>query len=198
MSDFLSREADILGSEFSTSMHRPTGSDDIDFDRAASAFPDIDIDSGDFIQSSQPAPPIVAARTSNGFSFDNFGSPPPPQKTEVKVTGDDDFDTFESEFPEIEISAGQVSIHSFFLELGCTPPAIVACYFGFTTLLHYGFCKHKMITLLTRIIQHRSQPQQPPVYGDTFAPQPHPSTFSSTPILTQNISEDEPQVIKCV
>ena len=114
MSDFLSREADILGSEFSTSMHRPTGSDDIDFDRAASAFPDIDIDSGDFIQSSQPAPPIVAARTSNGFSFDNFGSPPPPQKTEVKVTGDDDFDTFESEFPEIEISAGQVSIHSFF------------------------------------------------------------------------------------
>ena len=113
MSDFLSREADILGSEFSTSMHRPTGSDDIDFDRAASAFPDIDIDSGNFIQSSQP-PPIVAARTSSGFSFDDFGSPPPSQKTEVKVTGDDDFDTFESDFPEIEISAGQVSMHSFF------------------------------------------------------------------------------------
>jgi hypothetical protein len=109
MSDFLSREADILGDEFSTSLHRPTGGDDIDFDRAASAFPDIDID-GDFIQSSQPPPPIVAARTSNGFSFDDFGSPPPSQKTEVKVTGDDDFDTFESEFPEIQIDAGQVSI----------------------------------------------------------------------------------------
>ena len=109
MSDFLSREADILGDEFSTSLHRPTGGDDIDFDRAASAFPDIDID-GDFIQSSQPPPPIVAARTSNGFSFDNFGSPPPSQKTEVKVTGDDDFDTFESDFPEIEIDANQVSI----------------------------------------------------------------------------------------
>ena len=110
MSDFLSREADILGNEFSTSLHRPTASDDIDFDRAASAFPDIDIDSGDFIQSSQPPPPIVAARTSNGFSFDDFGSPPPSQNTTVKVTGDDDFDTFESEFPEID--AGQVSWHS--------------------------------------------------------------------------------------
>jgi hypothetical protein len=110
MSDFLSRETDILGSEFSTSLHRPTGGDDIDFDLAASAFPDIDIDSGDFIQSSQPPPPTVAAaRTGNGFSFDDFGSPPRPHKTEVKVTGDDDFDTFESEFPEIEINAGQVS-----------------------------------------------------------------------------------------
>ena len=110
MSDFLSREADILGNEFSTSLHRPTGSDDIDFDRAASAFPDIDID-GDF---SQP-PTIVAARTSSGFSFDDFGTPPSSQ---VKVTGDDDFDTFESDFPEID--AGQVSRHSS-LELGCSP-----------------------------------------------------------------------------
>ena len=105
MSNFLSREADILGSEFSTSLHRPSADDDIDFDRAASAFPDIDVDSGDFIQSSQP-PPIVAARTSNGFSFDDFNSPP-PSHTVVKVTGDDDFDTFENEFPEID--AGQVS-----------------------------------------------------------------------------------------
>ena len=138
MSDFLSREADILGSEFSTSMHRPTGSDDIDFDRAASAFPDIDIDSGDFMQSSQPPPPIVAAQTSNGFSFDNFGSPPPSQKTEVKVTGDDDFDTFESEFPEIEISAGQVSMHSFFLELGCQQLwlAILVLPLSYTMILH--------------------------------------------------------------
>jgi len=140
MSDFLSREADILGNEFSTSLHRPTGSDDIDFDRAASAFPDIDID-GDF---SQP-PTIIASRTSNGFSFDDFGTPPSSQ---VKVTGDDDFDTFESEFPEID--AGQ----------------------------------------------HPSQLQQPPVLRQTFAPQPHPSVFSSTPILTQTIPEDEPQVIK--
>ena len=106
MSNFLSRGADILGSEFSTSLHRPSADDDIDFDRAASAFPDIDVDSGDFIQSSQPPPTIVAARTSNGFSFDDFNSPP-PSHTVVKVTGDDDFDTFENEFPEID--AGQVS-----------------------------------------------------------------------------------------
>jgi len=148
MSDFLSREANILGGEFSTSLQGTTTNDDIDFDRAASAFPDIDIDSGDFVQSSQP-PPIVATRTSNAFSFDDFESTPFQQKnTQVKVTGDDDFDTFETEFPEID--AGQ----------------------------------------------HLSQPQQPPVYKGTFAPQPHPSMFSSTPILNQTISEDEPQVIK--
>ena len=145
MSDFLSREADILGNEFSTSLHRPTGSDDIDFDRAASAFPDIDIDSGDFIQSSQPPPPIVAARPSNGFSFDDFGSPPPSQKKEVNVTGDDDFDAFESDFPEIGIGAGQVSRHSFLESWAVpTPQAIVACYPGFTTLLHYGFASTRL------------------------------------------------------
>ena len=136
MTDFLSREADILGSEFPSSLNGPTSSDDIDFDRAASAFPDIDIDSGDFIQSSQP--PVAAARTNNGFSFDDFGSPPRSQQkdTQVKVTGDDDFDSFESEFPEIEI--GQVSRHTFVVA-GLPTPAILACYSGFTTLLHYGF-----------------------------------------------------------
>ena len=189
MSDFLSREADILGNEFSTSLHRPTGSDDIDFDRAASAFPDIDIDSGDFIQSSQP-PPVVAARTSNGFSFGDFGTPPPIQKTEVKVTGDDDFDTFESDFPEIEVSS-----HSFIFSAELSSVAIV----GFYPWLYYH-CQfaHEMISFTDTNYQHHSQPQQPPIYGETFAPQPHPSIFSSTPILTQTISEDEPQVIKCV
>ena len=138
MSDFLSRESDILGNEFSTSLHRSTGDDDIDFDRAASAFPDIDIDSGDFIQGSQPPPPIVAARTSNGFSFDNFGSPPPSQKTEVKVTGDDDFNAFESEFPEIEIGAGQVSRNSF-LEMACPLQELWLAILWSTALLRYGF-----------------------------------------------------------
>ena len=127
MTDFLSREADILGGEFSTPVHGTTGSDDIDFDRAASAFPDIDLDSGSFVPVTSQLP-TVAARTSNGFSFDDFGSPLPSQKkdTRVKVTGDDDFDTFESEFPEID--AGQVSWHSF-LVLGC-PSAIVTCCIG--------------------------------------------------------------------
>jgi hypothetical protein len=117
MSDFLSRETDILGGEFSTSLHGNTNSDDIDFDRAASAFPDIDIDSGDFVSSTQL--PVAASRTSNGFSFDDFDSPPSFQRkdTQVKVTGDDDFDKFESEFPDID--AGQVSWH-FISVLGCT------------------------------------------------------------------------------
>ena len=112
MSDFLSREADILGNEFSTSLHGSTSADDIDFDRAASAFPDIDIDSGEFISS--PPPPIAAGQLkSNGFSFDDFDSPSFQQNnTQVKVTGDDDFDKFENEFPDID--AGQVSRHSYF------------------------------------------------------------------------------------
>ena len=138
MSDFLSREANILGDEFSTSLHSTTSDNDIDFDRAASAFPDIDIDSGNFVQNPQ-RPPIAAARTSNGFSFDDFESPPPKKDTQVKVTGDDDFDAFESEFPEID--AGQVSRHSF-LELGY-PPAIVACHSGF----HYDFASIRATSL---------------------------------------------------
>lgn len=32
----------------------------------------------------------------------------------------------------------------------------------------------------------------------TFAPQPQPSALSSTPIFTQSIPEDEPEVIRCV
>ena len=123
MSDFLSREADILGNEFSTSLHRPTASDDIDFDRAASAFPDIDIDSGDFLNgdtfASQPRPSV-------------FSSTPILTQT---ITEDEP--QVMNAFPEIDIDS-----------------------------------------------------------GETFAPQPHPSMFSSTPILTQTISEDEPQVIR--
>lgn len=127
MSDFLSREAELLGNEFSTSLHSHTssGGGDIDFDRAASAFPDLDIDSGDFISISQP--PIAASRTSNGFSFDDFESPPFQQKdTQVKVTGDDEFNKFESEFPEID-TGHVVSWHySFFLELGPRMSEILA------------------------------------------------------------------------
>lgn len=145
MDGFLSREADILGGEFSTSLGGNTSGDAIDFDRAASAFPDIDIDSGDFISS---RPSVAGGQTSSeSFSFDDFESPPfQPKDTQVKVTGDD-FDKFESEFPDID--AGP----------------------------------------------QRSVPQQP-IYAATFAPQPQPSMFSSTPILARDMSEDEPQVIK--
>lgn len=99
MDDFLSRESDILGGDF-TSVGGHSGGDDIDFDRAASAFPDISLDGdGDFPTPSQP--PAAARNNSSGFSFDDFGSP--PRETVVKVTGDDEIDKFESDFPDIDV-----------------------------------------------------------------------------------------------
>lgn len=104
MSDFLSREADILGGDFSSNID--ASGDDFDFEHAASAFPDISLDgTGDF-DVPTPAPP-AAARASSGFSFDDFGSPPRETQSAIKVTGDDELDRFESDFPDIDV--GQVS-----------------------------------------------------------------------------------------
>ncbi|KAI0774820.1 clathrin light chain-domain-containing protein [Trametes elegans] len=150
MSDFLQRESELLGEEFGT----PTGGTyatatggDLDLDRAASAFPEISLDgSGDIAAPS--APPVAPALSASGsFSLDDFSSPPPTRTTDVKVTGDDEIEKFENEFPDIEVP---------------TQP---------------------------------SAPPQQPVYGatPTFAPQP---AYSSTPILNQQIEEDEPEVIK--
>ena len=74
-------------------------SDDIDFDRAASAFPDISLDgSGDI-----PIPAAPPARQDSGFAFDFDAAPPARKETAVKVTGDDEIDKFESEFPDIDV-----------------------------------------------------------------------------------------------
>ncbi len=106
MSDFLQRESDVLGEEFGT----PTGGTyataggDFDFDLAASAFPEISLDGSGDISAPPTAPPLSS---SGSFSFDDF-STPPQRATEVKVTGDDEIDKFESEFPDIEVP--QVSI----------------------------------------------------------------------------------------
>ncbi|KAH9889383.1 clathrin light chain [Cubamyces lactineus] len=105
MSDFLQRESELLGEEFGT----PTGGtyatagDDLDLDRAASAFPEISLDgSGDIAVPS--APPVAPAMSASGsFSFSDFSSPPPTRTTDVKVTGDDEIEKFESEFPDIEV-----------------------------------------------------------------------------------------------
>lgn len=79
--------------------------DDFDFDRAASAFPDISLDGGNDLPSfpavSAPAPPTT-------FSFDDFGSPPRQTFTDVKVTGDDELEKFEDQFPELD--AGHVRL----------------------------------------------------------------------------------------
>jgi hypothetical protein len=75
---------------------------DIDFDRAASAFPDISVDGSDTFHT--PAP----SQASLGFSFDDFEGPPLTKTTDVKVTGDDEIEKFESDFPVID--AGIVSL----------------------------------------------------------------------------------------
>lgn len=92
------------------------GTADIDeFERAASAFPDISLDgSGDI-------PTIPSTNTkpsSGGFSFDDFDDVPgmgaaavPP----VTVTGNDEIEKFENEFPEIEVpTAVQVGFYPCF------------------------------------------------------------------------------------
>ncbi|TEB37670.1 hypothetical protein FA13DRAFT_1752382 [Coprinellus micaceus] len=136
MSDFLSREADILGGEFASSQSGGGFGEDIDLDAAASQFPDISLD-GDI--PSIPSQPTQS--NSNGFSFDDFDEPKGSEH--VKVTGDDELEKFESQFPEIETPA--------------------------------------------------SQPvTQAPSYA-TFAPKPQPA---ATPILTQKLPEEEPEVIR--
>ena len=97
MSDFLSREADLFGGEFGGSSNNAAGSTDIDFDAAASAFPDISLD-GDV--PSVPVPPN-AARTDSGFSFDSFDVP--KDDANVKITGDDELEQFQSQFPEVDV-----------------------------------------------------------------------------------------------
>ncbi|KAK2463066.1 hypothetical protein APHAL10511_004721 [Amanita phalloides] len=72
--------------------------DDIDFDRAASAFPDISLDGSSDI----PAPSIAPVRQDSSF-FDGFDVAPVRKETAVKVTGDDDIGKFESEFPELDV-----------------------------------------------------------------------------------------------
>ncbi|KZT69647.1 hypothetical protein DAEQUDRAFT_726265 [Daedalea quercina L-15889] len=146
MTDFLTRESELLGEEFTgtpTGGTYATAGGDIDFDRAASAFPDISLDgTGDIPAPSLAAPPAP----SGGFSFDDFVSPPAGRQTDVKVTGDDEIEKFEDQFPDIEVPSEPVRQPSF----GAAP---------------------------------------------TFAPQPQPSAFTSTPILN-HVEEDEPEVIK--
>jgi hypothetical protein len=75
---------------------------DIDFDRAASAFPDISLDGEGDISTFSP-PPVGLPPPAGPFDLESFGSPTPAR--EVKVTGHDDHDIvkFESEFPELDV-----------------------------------------------------------------------------------------------
>jgi hypothetical protein len=76
---------------------------DIDFDRAASAFPDISL-GGDSDIPTFTTPPSYTPAPAGPFDLDAFGGPTPTR--EVRVTGhdeDDEIGKFESEFPELEV-----------------------------------------------------------------------------------------------
>ncbi|KAI6015591.1 clathrin light chain-domain-containing protein, partial [Pisolithus marmoratus] len=74
--------------------------DDFDFDRAASAFPDISLDG----EGDVPTFPAASAhQISSGFSFDDFGSPPRASFMDVKVTRDEEIEKFEDQFPDIDV-----------------------------------------------------------------------------------------------
>lgn len=95
--------SEFLDDDFGTPGAGAKGGDDFDFDRAAAAFPDISLDGEGDLPSATPAP-AAASSAPGGFSFDDFGSPPPGQKvTDVKVTGDDEIDKFEDQFPDIGV-----------------------------------------------------------------------------------------------
>lgn len=76
---------------------------DIDFDRAASAFPDISLDGEGDIPTFASPPPDVHLSAAGPFDLDAFGSPAPPPR-EIKVTGHNDeaIEKFESDFPELD------------------------------------------------------------------------------------------------
>jgi hypothetical protein len=113
-----------LGSEFATAPSSAISASggDIDFDRAASAFPDISLDGeGDFSTPNAFSPPTIGGSGGGGFSFDDFETPSVPN---VKVTGDDEIEKFEDQFPELDVPGPQVSASlftkSFLMRLICS------------------------------------------------------------------------------
>lgn len=158
MSDFLSKS-------FSSK-------DEIDFDRAASAFPDISLDgSGDIPTPTFGGGPVISHQTSSSSyaDFDDFVTPPP--HNDVKVTGDDEFEQFESHFPDIDVPVERK-----------------------LSLLTSRFFS-------ANVTSQTSPPvvQQQPTFGGapTFAPRPQPPASAATPIFNAQLEEDEPEVIRC-
>ena len=88
------------------------GNDDIDLDRAASAFPDIDLDGlGDV-----PVAPTQQPANPTGFSLDELDDPLEQPVRDVKVTGDDEIEKFEDQFPDISGSVVRHFEASLFVE----------------------------------------------------------------------------------
>lgn len=129
--------SDIFGGDFASSF-QSANSDEIDFDRAASAFPDISLDGTTEFPS---APPLAAGRTSGGFSFEDFDTPAPQNNTAVKVTGDDEIDKFESEFPDIDVPSVSWLVPFAFMHWHCEIYSVkvslfeISCVSGFQLYL---------------------------------------------------------------
>jgi hypothetical protein len=96
MDDFLARENELLGDEFSGATGGTAGGGDFDFDQAASAFPDISLDA----DAPLPAAPVT---TTPGVFMDAV--PPMDTQRDVKITGGDEIDEFESQFPDLDVPA---------------------------------------------------------------------------------------------
>ena len=121
MTDFLARENEVLGDDFSsfTSATSAQNGGDIDLDRAASAFPDINLDNLDGPIDVPVAASVVSPPAQNGFDLGAFGDFPPAVgaargREDVKVTGDDEIDKFEDQFPDIEVPSAPVSLSLLF------------------------------------------------------------------------------------
>lgn len=104
--------SDFFGADFS-SFSNSKNTTEFDFDRAASAFPDISLDDDDI--PTFPNSPGGDTRTTSGFSFHDFDTA--PSQSPVRVTGDDELEKFENEFPEIEVPLKQVSFVFLFSHL---------------------------------------------------------------------------------
>lgn len=157
-----------------------------EFDRAASAFPDISLD-GELSSFQTAASTDQPLTLGGGFVFDDFGSPPHVPTmgfTDVKVTGDEDMERFEDQFPELDVGKVKTWLP---LCLSLSPRSDpMACLQTFS-----------------------SPPPPPPVaaamtgalptFGAAppFAPRPQPSALSQTPILNQQLDDDEPEAIRC-
>ena len=105
MSDFFSRESELLGEgQLPPATASTVGVEDIDLDLAASAFPDISLDGSGDIPTPVPVP-ISTEKVAGSFSFDSFPEPTRATTTEVKITGNDEIERFEDQFPDIGASS---------------------------------------------------------------------------------------------
>lgn len=96
-SEFLRREQAALGHDASSFNESTLNSltDQPDFERSASAFPDLE--NGDDVFDSQSNSPIIAAPRGGGAGAGVGGD-------HVSVTGNNEFSAFESQFPAVEVS----------------------------------------------------------------------------------------------